>query len=336
MTSVLESLRSGLEECLAKSPQVVLLGEDVLDPYGGAFKATRGLSTLHPEQVITTPVSEAAIVGVATGMAVRGQRPVVEIMFGDFLMLAADQLVNHAAKLRWMSQDRVRVPLVVRTPMGGRRGYGPTHSQSLEKHFLGVPGLRVLALNALEPPALTVARAVLEDDDPDLLIEHKLLYPLPVAGAAERPEFEVRDDGSHYPTFRLRLAGAPAPALTLASYGYMAELALQAAHQLAYEQEIFTEVVIFTQLAPFELAPLIESVEMTRTLLSVEEGGVTLGWGAEVAALAAEHFPRGLTVRRLAARQMPIPASAPLEEAVLPSVRQIVEAAAQLASSARR
>ena len=126
----------------------IILGEDVLDPYGGAFKVTRGLSTAFPERVQTTPISEAGIVGVAAGMALRGLRPVVEIMFGDFITLAADQLVNHAAKFRWMYNDQVRVPLVIRTPMGGRRGYGPTHSQTLEKLFLGVPGLKVLAPTA--------------------------------------------------------------------------------------------------------------------------------------------------------------------------------------------
>jgi 2-oxoisovalerate dehydrogenase E1 component len=335
MTSILESLRSGLGSCLAKSPQVVLLGEDILDPYGGAFKVTQGLSTVYPDRIITTPVSEAGIVGVATGMALRGLRPIVEIMFGDFLMLAADQLVNHAAKLRWLSQERVRVPLLVRTPMGGRRGYGPTHSQSLEKHFLGAPGLRVLALNTLAAPAEVVAKAVLEDDDPDLLIEHKLLYPLDVVGTIGPMEFEILDDGSRYPAFRLRLAGAPAPVLTLASYGFMAEMALQAVHQLAYDKEIFTELVVFTQLAPFELGVLMDCLEMTRALLAVEEGGLTLGWGAEVAARCAERFPQGLVIRRVAARQMPIPASAPLEEAVLPSVNQIIQAAAQAVSGSR-
>src|SRR4030043_400254 len=136
MPSVLESLNSALHRAFADNINVYLLGEDVLDPYGGAFKVTRGLSTSHPQRVITTPISEAGFIGVATGMALRGLRPVVEIMFGDFTTLIADQLINHLTKFRWMYNDQVRVPLLIRTPMGGRRGYGHTHSQTLEKLFL--------------------------------------------------------------------------------------------------------------------------------------------------------------------------------------------------------
>ncbi len=144
MTSVLESLNTALHQAFASDPSVYLLGEDVLDPYGGAFKLTRGLSSQYPGRVLTSPISEAGITGVAAGMALRGLRPVVEIMFGDFVTLAADQIINHIAKFRWMYNDQVRVPLLLRTPMGGRRGYGPTHSQTLEKLFLGIPGLQVL------------------------------------------------------------------------------------------------------------------------------------------------------------------------------------------------
>src|SRR5262249_30025105 len=134
-TSVLASLNAALRAAMADE-RVMVLGEDVRDPYGGAFKLTRGLPTQFPDRVIETPISEAGIVAVATGLALRGFLPVVEVMFGDFLFLAGDQIVNHAAKYRTMFNDRVRVPLVVRAPMGGRRGYGPTHSQSLAKHFL--------------------------------------------------------------------------------------------------------------------------------------------------------------------------------------------------------
>src|SRR5512136_2157509 len=149
MPTVLESLNNGLHQAFSMEPNVYLLGEDILDPYGGAFKVTRGLSSRFPDRVLTTPISEAAIIGVASGMALRGLRPVAEIMFGDFLTLCADQLVNHASKFRWMYNDNVHVPMVVRAPMGGRRGYGPTHSQSLEKMFLGVPGMKVVAPNSL-------------------------------------------------------------------------------------------------------------------------------------------------------------------------------------------
>ena len=143
--TVLQSLNSALHGMMASDPRVIIMGEDVLDPYGGAFKVTRGLSQSWPERVLTTPISEAGFTGVAAGMAMRGLRPIVEIMFGDFLLLAGDQILNHITKFRWMYNEQVSVPITIRTPMGGGRGYGPTHSQSTEKHFLGMPGLHVVA-----------------------------------------------------------------------------------------------------------------------------------------------------------------------------------------------
>ena len=190
--TVLAALNAGLHQAFAADERVLLLGEDVLDPYGGAFKVTKGLSSAYPERVLTTPISEAGIVGVASGMALRGLRPVVEIMFGDFLTLAADQIINHASKFRWMYNDQVRVPLVVRTPMGGRRGYGPTHSQTLEKLFLGVPGLRVVAPAAFGDPGELLRRIILESEDPLLFIENKLLYSLPLFDESDSEDLTIR------------------------------------------------------------------------------------------------------------------------------------------------
>jgi pyruvate/2-oxoglutarate/acetoin dehydrogenase E1 component len=336
MTTVLESLNSALHAALASDERVYLLGEDVLDPYGGAFKATRGLSSAFPERVLTTPISEGGFTGVAAGMALRGLRPVVEIMFGDFLTLAADQIINHAAKFRWMYsggkplEQAVSVPLIIRTPMGGRRGYGPTHSQTLEKHFLGTPGLVVLAPCSFRDPGGLLLAAVQNAQDPTLFIENKLQYLLAVGGGLE--EFELDElpapgAASYAPIYRLRLRGAPAPALTLVTYGYMAELARQAALTLAYEEEIFIEVFAPTQLSPFAIGPVLDGARASRRLLAVEEGGLTLGWGAEVLARAAETLGPGLSsARRCAAPDAFIPASLPAEASQLPGVEAILQA----------
>lgn len=333
MTTILESLNRGLRTCLEESDRVYVIGEDVLDPYGGAFKVTRGLSTDYPEHVITTPVSEAAIVGIGVGMALRGLFPVIEIMFGDFISLTVDQLINHAAKFRWMSNDQVRVPLVVRTPMGGRRGYGPTHSQSLEKHLLGAPGLRVVAATALGDAGDLLHKAVLEDEDPVLFLEHKALYAKPIIAHNELLDFEIGVSADRYPSYRLRIAGAPAPVITLAAYGYSAELAREAMKRLAYEHEIFSELIVPTQLSPFELDDLRAAVNQTKRLLTVEEGTITLGWGAEVIARALEELGAGLQAQRVAARDMPIPAAGLLETAVLPQIEDIIEAAIALSEA---
>lgn len=349
MQTVLESLNAALHAAFAADDRVVMLGEDLLDPYGGAFKVARGLSSAYPERVLTTPISEAALAGLAAGMALRGLRPVVEIMFGDFITLAADQIINHISKFRWMYNDRVNLPLVIRTPMGGRRGYGPTHSQSLEKMFLGIPGLRVLAPAALhmpeaEGPGGLLRRAILEDDGPVLFIENKLLYLLPVLEPENLSDFEVQtitpvapgleegDTGPEYgPTYILRLLGAPPPALTITAYGYMAELAREAVLKLAYDNELFAELVVPTQLAPFRGKGLLASARVTRRLLAVEEGSLSSGWGAEVLARTAEALgPNLLCARRLAAKDHPIPASGSLEASALPGVEDIVRTACSL------
>lgn len=330
MSIVLERLNFALHHVMETDERVYVLGEDILDPYGGAFKVTRGLSTKFAERVLTTPISEAAIVGVANGMALRGLRPVAEIMFGDFVPLIADQLVNHASKFRWMYDDQVRVPVVVRAPMGGRRGYGPTHSQSLEKMFLGVPGLKVVAPNTLGDPAELLASAI-ADDDPVLFVEHKLLYTCPLLelGKGDLIDFQVEKTGGNYPGFTLR--SAESARLTIACYGYNFELARAAALDLLMEHEIFVEIVLFSQLSPFALEPLFLSLVRTRKLLTVEEGTLSLGWGAEVGVRAAERMD-GLRVRRVAALDLPIATAKSLEDNILPSVQDIVSAALSIVS----
>jgi pyruvate/2-oxoglutarate/acetoin dehydrogenase E1 component len=328
MTIVLESLNAALHQAFSEDDRVYLIGQDVLDPYGGAFKVTRGLSTSYPSRVLTTPISEASMIGIATGMALRGLLPVVEIMFGDFLTLAADQIINHLTKFRWMYNDQVRAPVVIRTPMGGRRGYGPTHSQTLEKLFLGLPGLRVLAPSSIGNPGEILLAAIFDQEDPTLFVENKLLYLLPVLKQEDFSEFTIRqesDPATNYPTYTLTLRGAPLPVLTIVSYGYMANLAQQALLKLGYDFEIFAELIVFTQLSPFHINPLKNSLHQTRHLLTIEEGGLSMGWGAEIIARASDVPGVTLTSSgRIASRDLPIPASVAAENAVLPGIDDIV------------
>jgi pyruvate/2-oxoglutarate/acetoin dehydrogenase E1 component len=327
MPTVLESLNTALRSALMTDPHVVILGEDILDPYGGAFKVTRGLSTLYPDRVISTPVSEAGIVGIATGMALRGLRPVVEIMFGDFITLAADQLINHLSKFRYMYNEQVCVPLIIRTPMGGRRGYGPTHSQSLEKLFIGIPGLRVLAVNQFIQSENVLLEAILNGDEPTLVIENKILYTYMVHDQTTLRDFKIitTDKGL---TLLLSVTGAPPAGLSIVAYGFMAELCRQAIQQLAFEYEIFAQLIVPIQLSPFNMGPILDSVRQTRHLLIVEEGTQTLGWGAEILAHTTEKLGiRLLESHRLGATDSPIPASAPLESAMLPDIDRIISVA---------
>ena len=334
-TTVLDSLNKGLHQALEDNPRVFLLGEDILDPYGGSFKVTRGLSTAFPDRVLTTPISEAGITGIAGGMALRGMRPVVEIMFGDFITLIADQLVNHLTKFNGMYHDQVETPVVIRTPMGGRRGYGPTHSQTLEKLYLGVPNLTVLAPfhlrgdETIGTPGQLLYDAITILDQPVLFVENKLQYLLKLQSKADLADFEIsesnRDDKMRQPFYQMKIKSAPKPHITLAAYGYMAYLALQAVHNLAFEDEIFCELMVPTCLAPFKLAPLFDSTLKTTRLLTIEEGTHTMGWGAEVLARTAEALGPGLRrAGRVASKETIIPAAPQLEEKCLPGIQDII------------
>lgn len=338
-STVLGSLNSSLHDALREDERVLVLGEDLLDPYGGAFKVTRGLSTAFPDRVLTTPISEAGFTGVAVGMAMRGLRPVVEIMFGDFLTLAADQLLNHAAKYAWMYASKVSVPLVVRAPMGGRRGYGPTHSQSIEKHFIGMPGLEVVAAHPFcEPGALL--RSCIDDDRPTVFIENKLMYAraLRLADGGRLGDLYIKQTGGDRPAHLLSYDPFVHADVTIAAYGGMAEMAVSAAERLLLDEEIVADVVLATDLsrAPIEL--LGDSLSRSGRLLTVEEGGATCGWGAELISQVSEHCFALLQAApvRVCAREIPIANSRPLEEATLPQVDDIVGAALALTLPSER
>jgi pyruvate/2-oxoglutarate/acetoin dehydrogenase E1 component len=284
-----DALRAALDE----DGRVILLGEDLADPYGGAFKVTRGLSTDFPGRVRSTPISEGAIAGLSAGLALSGYRPIAEIMFGDFLTLCFDQIVNHITKYEAMYNGKVTCPVIIRTPSGGGRGYGPTHSQSLEKHFLGVPHLRVVASSLVHDPA-AVLRALLSQNDPVLLIEHKLLYPLHLMLPADGRIGEEFADGhvsaAGLPTISIRPVARQDCSFTVLAYGYQAELARRALSRLAIEEEIFGELIIPSQIAPIDWEPIHASVEVTRRLLVIEESVDGYTWGSEIAARVSQHF----------------------------------------------
>lgn len=331
-------LNRALHALFAECPKVVLIGEDLLDPYGGAFKVSSGLSTRWPDRVLTTPVSEAAIVGMAGGMALRGWRPVVEIMFGDFTTLACDQIVNHLAKFRAIYNGQVSCPVVLRTPMGGRRGYGPTHSQSLEKLFLGIPGLTVLAPSRHHDLGGILRRSVLETEDPVLFVENKLMYgqsnELPSGGRIA--EFSTRMTEERYPTLTLSLNDFASPDLTLVTYGGMLPVAMEGALALAMEHEIFAEIVAPSRLSPLPAEELLEALGRSRRLVVAEEGTLTAGWGSEVVACLMDRADFHFASARVAAKDAIIPTSQPLEAAVLPQPGDIVAAGLKLLSSSKR
>jgi len=318
--SYADAVRSALIEEMERDERVLLLGEDI-GLYGGAFRVTRGLArTFGPERVINTPISENSFVGVAVGAAVMGLRPVVEIMFMDFIALAMDQIVNHAAKLHYIYGGQARVPLVIRTPAGAGRGYGASHSQSLEAWFVHTPGLKVVAPSTPRD-AHGLLKAAIRDDNPVVFIENKLLY-----GA----KGDVPDPDEVLPLGKAAVV-REGEDVTLVAYSRMTVLALEAAARLE-EQGMRCEVLDLRTLAPLDEDAILASVAKTTRAVIIEEDTRRGGVGAEVAAVIAEHGFRDLDspVRRVACADCPIPCSPTLEQAILPSVDSIIQAVESL------
>jgi pyruvate dehydrogenase E1 component beta subunit len=315
-----DAVRAALVEEMARDERVILLGEDIAQ-YGGAFRVTRGLvDEFGPERVINTPISENSFVGAAVGAALTGLRPVVEIMFMDFITLAMDQIVNHAAKLHYIYGGQVSVPLVIRTPSGAGRGYGASHSQSLEAWFVHTPGIKVIA-PATAADARGLLKAAIRDDNPVLCLENKLLYST---------RGDVPEDDGVVPLGKARVA-RPGEDVTLIAYSRMTALALEAAEAM-HDEGISCEVLDLRTLSPLDTETILTSVARTKRAVIVEEDTRRAGVGAEVAALLADEGFGSLDspVRRVAGADTPIPCCPVLEQAVLPSVARIAEAVESL------
>lgn len=334
MKRVVEELCSTLGDLLESDGRVHVFGESIEDPYGGAFKVTKGLSTRFPGRVFDTPISESGLTGLACGMALRGQRPVLEIMFGDFMTLCLDQLLNSATKFTVMFGDPVAVPMVIRTPMGGRRGYGPTHSQTLEKHFLGVPNLDVVSPSHLHDVGACLRHAVQGSARPTLFVEHKLLYAerlVDDAAALERGLRVTRTPGP-YETVSVVPVDADEPEVSVFAYGGTAPLVLDVAQRLARDEEIFVEVVLPALLSPLDVAPLAASLARTGKGVIFEEGTRANGWGADLCARLheADGVAPGAQLVRLAARDQALPSCKDLELQMLPGAEDLERAIVSL------
>ena len=324
-----ENVREGLGLAMSADSSIHLLGEDILDPYGGAFKVTKGLSEAFPGRVHTTPISEASIVGISTGMSMCGLKPVVEIMFGDFIALTVDQVLNHMTKFPAMYGNKVSCPVVVRTPMGGYRGYGPTHSQSIEKLFLGIPGLVTVAMSPVHDQRLII-RDVFSLNAPVFYIENKSLYGQRMISYENGRigKFNAVSDYAVFPTLRLRLGNFSEHAdATLIVYGGLVPMALTAAEKVFIEDELLVDVIVPSQISPMNCEFFASTIGESKSVIVVEEGTRTCGWGSEVIAALAEHLgPTGVQFSRVSALDSIVPNSIELESQVLPSSERIVEA----------
>jgi pyruvate dehydrogenase E1 component beta subunit len=313
--SYLEAVRDTLFQEMRRDPSTVLIGEDVHDPFGGVYKATLGLQTeFGPVRVRPTPISEAGLVGLATGAALTGLRPIVEIMLNDFLALVLDQLCNHAAKYHYMTGGVARVPLTVRTVAGVGRGFGAQHSQSLEAWLVHTPGLKV-AMPSTPDDAKGLLTSAIRDDNPVVVFENSRLY-------ASRG---LVTQGEHVLPLGKAIVRRPGRDVTVVATGRMVGEALLAAEQLATEG-VDVEVVDPRTLVPLDEEAILASVARTQHVVIAHDAVERAGFGAEIAALIAEEglFSLAGRVMRVAAPNVPIPFSEPLESAYVPDAARVV------------
>ena len=306
------------ENEMAKDKNILFLGEDILSPYGGAFKVSQGLSDKFPDNVISTPISEGAIAGISNGLALAGKRPFLEIMFGDFMTLCFDQIVNHASKFHHMYNKKVNCPVVIRTPMGGGRGYGPTHSQTLDKHLVGIDNVKVFAINSFVDPYDIYQNIYLNEQHPVIVIENKVDYGRFV-GDKKNNSYEITKSNDIYPHVTCVPKSAKAD-ITLVTYGGIASDVFNQLDEVFLETEQIPEIIILSQISPININPILKSVSATKKIIFIEEGGKDFGIGAEVISRLAEELGSDLVLSaRIAALPIPIPSARETEEYVLPN-----------------
>jgi len=279
---------------MASDKKVVLIGLDICDPYGGAFRVTKTISTKYPDRAINAPMSEGALTGITTGLALAGYKPILEIMFGDFMTLCTDQIVNHASKFKFLfSKD---LHMVIRTPMGGYRGYGATHSQSLEKLFFGIPDIRVVAPNIFTDPG-ELLEACLDYGNPVIFIENKLDYYWQLI---EMEKQKIDRKG------------------IIITYGGMTTMAMEIA------KECDLNIMAITSISPISES-FLDYIKPLDNVYVLEEGIIEGGFGSEVARLLLENklLPRRFKV--FGAKNKVIGCAKEIEEYVLPNKERIIE-----------
>ncbi len=321
LTTYLDAIKEAIWEEMERDESVYILGEDV-GIYGGAFKVTKGmLDHFGESRVIDTPISESAIIGAAIGSALVGMRPIAEMQFIDFISCGFDQIVNFAAKCRY--RWGAGVPIVVRGPCGGGVHGGPFHSQNVESFFFNVPGLKIVCPSTAYD-AKGLMKAAIRDEDPVLYFEHKYLY------RRIKEELPDEDFVVEIGKASLRREGDD---LSIITYGAMVYTALDAAEELAKEG-VSVEVLDLVSILPLDEDAILETAKKTGKVIMLHEATLTGGAGGEIVARIAEKAFEYLDgpIVRVAAADTPVPYSPPLEEAFLPQLSDVLEAARKLAA----
>ena len=309
-------LNQFFKEKMSEDENLIFIGEDVLSPYGGAFKVAKDLSVEFPQKVFSTPISEAAITGIGNGLALAGMKPFVEIMFGDFVTLALDQIINHASKFYHMYNKQISCPIVIRTPMGGGRGYGPTHSQTLDKLLIGIDNIKTIAINTLINPK-EIYNSIYSEKHPVIVIENKIDYGKKI-NKIQIQNYKYEKSSHKYPIVKISPVISE-PTATIVTYGGMTNIVLNSINNIFLDTEIKPEILILSKINPIDYDAIIKSVEITGRLYVVEEGSTIGGVGSEIIAKISEAVAQNIICKRIAALPVPIPSVKSLENKVLPT-----------------
>ena len=284
----LNSLNNSLSNLLNKNKDLFIIGQDIKDPYGGPF-VTKNLSKNFPDRVLNMPISESGIVGFATGLVLNKNKVISEIMFSDFLTLCSDQIINHASKFNYVFGKKVIKNLMIRAPSGAYRGYGPTHSQSMESIFLNIPGLNIYSPNLFIEPGKLLEKIFLDLEGPTLFIEHKLLYPKELV--FDTGIFKKIEISNNFETLICNPNYLVKNDCLIISYGYLSEVCFKIIKDFLYDKEKFLSLLVKTDLKNFVIDETLEKLILkTKKVLIVEESYENNGWSSEISYRIHSYF----------------------------------------------
>jgi pyruvate/2-oxoglutarate/acetoin dehydrogenase E1 component len=324
---VSELLNQALNEILSNDHNCLILGEDILDPYGGAFKVTNNLSVKFPSRVIQTPISEQGFIGLATGLAMKGFKPIVEIMFGDFMTLIVDNLINSTTKFHFLGSNRYEINLMVRTAIGGGRAYGPVHSQSLEKLFFGWPGIEVYSTSLINSPDKILKNCYNSKAPVKILLEQKAEYSKKIINQENLSaaflkikknddSFIMIDNVCNIPNYYLFI-----------SYGSTIERIIEVTKRIFEEAEIFSKILFFSKIYPIDITEHIEVLNSATKIIIIEDGYSDAGWGSYVVSEMIRNSEINLrlnSIKILGPKMLPIPANPDKEKNHFQTVESIL------------
>jgi pyruvate/2-oxoglutarate/acetoin dehydrogenase E1 component len=323
-----ESLNLALHEIMKKCPRAFIIGEDIADPYGGAFKVTKGLTSKYPKRTLSTPISEAAITGLAIGMSLNGMKPILEVMFADFLTLCTDQITNSASKLKDMYGKNIDVPLLIRTASGAGVGYGATHSQSMESLFLSIPNVDIFVPSAFHDSGKCLKEVYENMNKLSLFLEMKALYSLSLENQRlsdlmykdlDNNLIEISTDESEFD-------------VTFISYGRMSLECQKAMVHLRDEEGLRTNTIVPLQINPINMKEVLKNSNLAKRIVIVEEGYSRFGWASEILSqLYEDKLVCSTTkIKRIGAKSSSIPNGLMKESEVIPTYQDIITSVEKL------